>query len=97
MIQTSTIQRKMSNTYINTYITGYNFLYFIVHIENIPVPPVMFILVPPVMFIGKFSVVSSFRNLKNADINILGCEIYFTIFITFSTPDNLQSYNRGYR
>ena len=51
----------------------------------------MFILVPPVMFIGKFSVVSSFRNLKNADINILGCEIYFNIFITFSTPDNLQS------
>ena len=65
----------MSNTYINTYIVGYNFLCFIAHIENI---------VPPVTFIDKFSVALSFQNLKNVDINILECEIYFNIFIKIS-------------
>ena len=75
MIQASTVQRKMSNTYINTYIVGYNFLRFIAHIENI---------VPPVMFIDIFSVALSFQNLKNVDINILECEIYFNIFIKIS-------------
>ena len=44
-----------------TYIIGYNFLCFSVHIENI---------VPLVMFIEKFDVVLSFHNLKNVDINI---------------------------
>ena len=48
------------------------------------------------MFIDKFSVALSFQNLKNVDISILECEIYFNIFITFSTPDNLQSYIRRY-
>ena len=33
------------------------------------------------MFIDKFSVALSFQNLKNGDINILKCEIYFNIFI----------------
>ena len=61
---------------------------FIAPIKNI---------VPPVMFIDKFSVALSFQNLKNVDISILECEIYFNIFITFSTPDNLPSYIRGYR
>ena len=65
----------MSNTYINTYIVGYNFLCFIAHIENI---------VPPAMFIDKFSVALSFQNLKKVDINILECKINFNIFIKIS-------------
>ena len=36
------------------------------------------------MFIDKFSVALSFQNLKNVDINILECEIYFNIFIKIS-------------
>ena len=36
------------------------------------------------MFINKFSVALSFQNLKNVDINILECEIYFNIFIKIS-------------
>ena len=53
----SSINYSEENEYI--YIIGYNFLYFIAHIENI---------VPPVMFIDKFNVVLSFQNLKNVDI-----------------------------
>ena len=81
----SRINNSEENEY--TYIIQYNFLCLIAHVENI---------VPPVIFIYKFSVVLSFQNLKNNDINILKYEIYLT-FIHFSTPDNLQSYICGYK
>ena len=42
-----------------TYINGYNFLCFIVHIDNN---------VPLLIFIDKFIAVLSFQNLKNFDI-----------------------------
>ena len=68
-----------------TYIIGYNFLCFSVHIENI---------VPLVMFIEKFDVVLSFHNLKNVDINIVKYEIYLT-FLLFSLLQITFSYTFG--
>ena len=71
MIYASTIQRKMSDAYINTYSDNLVQL-FIIHIENI---------VPPVMFIDKFNVVLFFKNIKNVDNNILECEIHLTFLL----------------
>ena len=68
-----------------TYIIGYNFLCFSVHIENI---------VPLVMFIEKFNVVLSFHNLKNVDINIVKYEIYLT-FLLFSLLQITFNYTFG--